>query len=51
MRIQESGKFRFANGSGQHASQVDLHQDGIGDVFLDAFAQKLDVGHEQVVAH
>ena len=35
---------------GQRANLVDLDQDAVGDPFVDAALQALDVGDEQVVA-
>ena len=45
------GHLDRGEGLGQGADLVDLDQDRVGDVLLDAFSQDLGVGDEQVVAH
>jgi hypothetical protein len=45
------GHLDGGEGLGQRADLVDLDQDRVGDVLLDAFLQDLGVGDEQVVAH
>ena len=45
------GQLHCFDGFGQRADLVHLDQDGIGHPFLDAAAQALHVGHEEVVPH
>jgi hypothetical protein len=45
------GHLDGGEGLGQRADLVDLDQDRVGDVLVDAFLEDLGVGDEQVVAH
>ena len=45
------GHFNGRKGFGQGADLIDLDEDRVGDVLVDALLEDLGVGHKQIVTH